>query len=166
MIMNMTLLDFTTFHVLLSLLGLFSGLAVVGALLTSKWPNLATAVFLTSTVLTSITGFMFPSAGLGPPQIVGVISLIFLALACGALYAFHLKGPWRLIYVASVVVAFYFNAFVGVTQAFAKIPALKELAASGLGGTYAAAELAVLALFLLLGLLAGKHFHPKLAQSA
>jgi hypothetical protein len=166
MILGMSVADFTTVHVLLSLIGLFAGAAIVVAMMGGKPLMLATAVFLCSTALTSATGFLFHSAAIGPAHIVGLVSLAVLILACVALYRYHLHGLWRLVYVATTVMAFYFDAFVALAQAFAKVASLRELAPNGSGPTFLAAQLALLAVFLALGLLAAKRFHPDLAQAA
>jgi hypothetical protein len=127
MIIGMSLHAFTVLHTLISLIGIVSGLIWLVALLSSR--NSAwTSLFLLTTVLTSVTGFMFHSTSFGPPQIVGAISLVVLAIAIAALYLGHLAGAWRWIYVVTAVLALYFNVFVGVAQAFDKIPALHALA--------------------------------------
>ena len=166
MIIGLSVGAFTTLHVIISLIGLASGVLAVAAMLGDKRPGPWTAVFLCSTILTSATGFLFHSAKIGPPHVVGVLSLVVLALACAALYGFHLKGVWRTVYVVTALVALYFNAFVGVVQAFDKIAPLKALAPTGSEPPFLVAQLAVLALFVLLGVLATKRFHPMLAQPA
>ena len=167
MIIGLSVGAFTTLHVIISLIGLASGVVAVGAMLQDKRPGPWTAIFLASTVLTSVTGFLFHSAKIGPPHILGVLSLIVLALALVALYAMHLKGVWRPVYVISAVLALYFNAFVGVVQAFVKIEFLKALAPTGSEPPFLVAQLVVLVLFVLLAFLATKRFHPvMLAQPA
>ncbi len=131
MILGMSLATFTTLHVIISLVGIAAGLIVLAAMLASKEPRGLTALFLCTTILTSATGFMFHSAKIGPPHVVGVISLVVLALALVGLYVKHLNGPWRTVYVISAVLSLYLNAFVGVVQAFQKIAFLKPLAPTG-----------------------------------
>ncbi len=75
-------------------------------------------LFLWTAIATSVTGFFFHSTVIGRPHIVGAISLVILAAALAALYAFRLAGRWRWIYVVSAVAALYLNCFVGVVQAF------------------------------------------------
>jgi hypothetical protein len=123
-------------------------------------------VFLCSTILTSATGFLFHSAKIGPPHVVGLLSLAVLAVAVIALYGLKLKGVWRPVYVVCAVVALYFNAFVGVVQAFGKIEPLKALAPTGSEPPFLVAQLIVLAAFVVLGWMAAKRFHPVLAQAA
>src|SRR5262245_52525764 len=102
------------FHVLISLIGIVSGLVVLYGLLTARPFGVWTALFLATTILTSVTGFPLPPFGLTPGRILGGISLILLALAVAALYGFRLAGAWRCIYVGSAVAALYFSVFVGV----------------------------------------------------
>ena len=166
MIIGLSVGAFTTLHVIISLIGLVAGVAAVAAMLADKRPGVTTAVFLCFTILTSATGFLFHSAKIGPPHIVGVLSLVVLALACAALYGFKLKGAWRTVYVVTALVALYFNAFVGVVQAFDKIAPLKALAPTGSEPPFLVAQLIVLAAFVALGVLATRRFNPMLAQPA
>ena len=166
MIIGLSVGAFTTLHVIISLIGLAAGVVAAAAMLADKKPGLATAVFLCATVLTSATGFLFHSAKIGPPHIVGAISLVVLAVACAALYGFRLKGVWRPVYVITALLALYFNAFVGVVQAFDKIAPLKALAPTGSEPPFLVAQLVVLAAFVALGFVATKRFHPMLAQPA
>lgn len=158
MILGMT--TYTFVHVLLSLIGIASGFVVLAGLLKSKPHNGWTAIFLTTTVLTSVTGFGFPFTQLLPSHIVGIISLVVLAIAILARYPLHLAGAWRWIYVITAVIALYFNVFVGVAQAFIKIPALRTLAPTQSEPPFAIAEGAVLLLFVVLGFLGARKFHP------
>ena len=122
MILGMTISTFTLLHVLISLVGIGSGFIVLYGLLTGKRLDGWTAIFLVTTVLTSLTGFLFPFEHLLPSHVVGVISLVVLAVAILARYGMHLAGAWRGIYVVSAAVALYFNVFVLVVQAFMKMP--------------------------------------------
>src|SRR5258708_6373393 len=99
MIFGMTLATYTFLHVLISLIGIGSGLIVMFGLLTGKRLDRWTGLFLITTVLTSVSGFGFPFTHLLPSHIVGIISLVLLAAAIPARYVFHLAGPWRWIYV-------------------------------------------------------------------
>jgi hypothetical protein len=160
MILGMSVAAFTLFHVMLSLVGIASGFLVVGGMLASNRMPALTAVFLVTTIATSVTGFLFHSAAIGPPHIVGAISLIVLAVTLVALYRYHLAGRWRAIYVSTAIVALYLNTFVGVVQAFQKIPALNVLAPKGTEPPFAVAQGLTLALFAILGVLSVKRFHP------
>jgi hypothetical protein len=160
MTLGLSLSAFTTLHVVISLIGIASGLVVLWGMLASARLPGWTALFLASTILTSVTGFMFPINGVTPGLVVGAISLVLLAVALLALYAFGLAGAWRWVYVATALVALYLNVFVGIVQAFQKLPFLQPLAPTQSEPPFAAAQLAVLALFLVLGWLATRRFHP------
>ena len=121
MVLGMSLSAFTLLHVVISLIGIATGLVVAAAMLRSKAANGWTAVFLATTVLTSATGFLFPVDKILPSHIVGVISLVVLAVAIIALYSFRLAGSWRWIYVTTTLFALYLNVFVLVAQAFLKV---------------------------------------------
>ena len=160
MILGMSVGTFTLLHVIISLVGIASGAVVLFAMIGDRPSRAWTALFLATTVLTSATGFLFHSASFGPPHVVGVISLVVLAVALLALYGQHLGGVWRPVYVICAVIALYLNVFVGVVQAFQKIPALNALAPKGSEPPFLAAQLVVLIGFIGFGYLAVKRFHP------
>jgi hypothetical protein len=160
MTLGLSLSAFTTLHVAVSLIGIVSGFIVLYGMLGSRRLGGWTALFLATTILTSVTGFMFPFNGLLPSHVVGAISLVVLAVALLALYAFRLAGAWRWVYVAAALVALYLNVFVGVVQAFQKLAFLHALAPTQSEPPFAVAQLAVLAIFLGLGFLAVRRFHP------
>jgi hypothetical protein len=157
---------YTLVHVILSLIGIVAGLIVLFGLFGSKLMNGWTPLFLAATVLTSVTGFGFPFHGITPAIVVGILSLIILALAIAARYKFHLTGAWRWIYVVGAVVALYFNCFVLVVQSFLHIPALHALAPNGSEPPFAIVQGIVLVLFLLGGVLAARRFRPELVRAA
>ncbi len=149
---------FTLIHVVISLIGIASGFVVLFGLLTGKRLNRWTALFLVSTVATSVTGFGFPLVHFGAPHWVGVISLVLLAVAIFARYIRHLAGTWRWLYVVSAVVSLYLNVFVGVVQAFQKLPALNALAPTQTELPFMLTQLVVLALFIALAIIAAIKF--------
>ena len=159
MIFGMTLGTYTFLHVLISLVGIGSGLIVMFGLLSGKRLDGWTGLFLATTVLTSVTGFGFPFEHLLPSHIVGVISLLILAVAIAARYVFHLTGAWRWIYVVGAGMALYLNVFVLVAQVFLKVPALKALAPTQKEPPFLIAQLVVLVVFAGLVILATKRFH-------
>lgn len=128
MVLGMSLGAFTQLHVILSLIGIATGTVVLFGMLGGKRLPTWTALFLATTVLTTVSGFLFPFERLLPSHIVGIISLVALAIALFALYIRRIAGPWRWIYVATAVLSLYLNVFVGVVQAFLKQPFLKPLA--------------------------------------
>src|SRR5262249_42228937 len=138
---------FLQIHVILSLIGIASGLVVLYALLAGKLLHAWTALFLATTVLTSVTGFPLPPYGFDPARAVGPLSLALRALAILALYAFRLGGAWRWIYVATAIAALYLNCFVAVTQSFQKLSFLQPLAPTQSEPPFLIAQLVVLAVF-------------------
>jgi hypothetical protein len=128
MMLGMSLSTITAVHVVISLIGIVSGFIVLSGLLGSNRMPGMTAIFLLSTILTSVTGFMFPFEKLLPSHMVGIISLVLLVIACIALYAMRLSGAWRPIYAVTALVSLYLNVFVLVIQAFLKIPVLTAVA--------------------------------------
>jgi hypothetical protein len=148
---------FLQIHVALSLIGIVTGLVVLYGLLIGRHYGGWTALFLGSLVLTSATGFPLEPLGFDPAHAVGVISLVLLALAIAALYGFRLAGAWRWIYIGGATAALYLDSFVGVAQAFQKLPFLQPLQAQP---PFVVTQVAVLVLFIALGILAAIRFHP------
>jgi hypothetical protein len=166
MILGMSLSSFTFVHTALSLVGIFAGLIVLFGLFSSKRLEGWTAVFLFTTVLTSVTGFFFPVDRILPSHVVGVISLVVLAVTLAALYLYRLAGRWRGLYVATAVFALYLNVFVGVVQAFGKVPFLKALAPTQKDLPFIVAQGVVLLIFVYLGIKAVRFFHPEAIAGA
>jgi hypothetical protein len=158
MILGMSPLLFV--HVVVSLIGIATGLVVVYGLISGKPHGGWTAAFLVTTILTSVTGFPLPATQLLPSHIVGIISMVLLAVAVASLYVYHLAGASRWIYVVSAITALYLNVFVGVVQSFQKLAFLKPLAPTQSEPPFLVAQVLVLALFVVLGVVAAKRFHP------
>ena len=159
MMLGMSLATFTQFHVIISLIGIGSGILVLIGMLQANLMPKITAVFLATTVATSVTGFMFPFTSFGPPEIVGLISLIVLIVAILALYSLHLAGSWLWVYVATAVFALYADVFVGVVQTFQKVPFFNALAPTQKEPPFAIAQGIVLLAFIALGIAAARKFH-------
>ncbi|SKA39430.1 hypothetical protein SAMN02745126_06235 [Enhydrobacter aerosaccus] len=158
MVLGLSLATFTLVHVGISLIGIVSGIVVLYRMVAFRpivgWNEL----FLVTTILTSVTGFLFPFHGFGPAHILGVLSLLVLAIALYALYPRHLSGAWRPLYAAAAALALYFNVFVAVAQAFGKIPALTALAPTQSEPPFVIAQVAVLVLLAAGGFLAQRRF--------
>ena len=73
-----------------------------------------------------------------------------------------MTGAWRWIYVVTALIALYLNVFVGVVQAFQKLAFLQPFAPTQSEPPFLVAQLVVLAIFLLLGFLGVRRFHPEL----
>lgn len=151
---------FLHIHVALSLIGIASGLVMLYGLLTGNPLAGWTALFLVTTILTGVTGFPLPPPGLDPARTIAIILLVLLAAAVVARYAFHLTGAWRWIYVVCAVTALYLNVFVGVVQAFQKLPFLQSLAPTQTEPPFQVTQIVVLAVFIVLGAVAAMRFRP------
>ena len=160
MILGMSIGAFTLLHVVITLVAIGSGLIVVGGLFGSNTLPVTTALFLFTTVLTSVTGFLFPIHGFTPALGVGILSCVILALALFALFKEHLIGAWRPVYVITAVASLYLNVFVLVVQSFVKIPALNALAPTQTEPPFAITQAVVLAIFILIALVAAIKFRP------
>ena len=165
MVLGLSLPAFTMVHVIISLIGIAAGLVVMFGLLGSKSMPGLTAIFLLFTILTSATGFLFPVEKLLPSHIIGIISLLLLAIACFALYGMKLAGVWRPVYIVTAMISLYFNVFVLVIQTFLKVPALAALApavppAPPSGPVFAVVQGIVLVFFVVLTIAAWRRFRP------
>jgi hypothetical protein len=158
MTLGLSLEAFTRLHVALSLVGIVSGLIVLFGLIARRRLAGWTALFLVTTILTSVTGFGFPFDHLLPSHKIGIVSLVVLAITVVARYALGMVGAWRVIYVIGAALALYLNGFVGVVQAFLKIPALTRLAPNQTEAPFVIAQLAVLALVIVLTVVAARRF--------
>ena len=152
---------FTLLHVAISLLGIGSGLIVLFGLFEANRLNRWTALFLTTTVLTSVTGFFLPADRLLPSHVVGALSLLLLAAAIVARYPRRLAGPWRTVYVIGAVVSLYFNVFVLIVQLFRRVPSLRTLAPTQTEPPFVVAQLLALTIFAAATLLAVVRFRDE-----
>ena len=151
---------FLQIHVVISLIGIASGLIVLYGLVSGKPLPGWTTVFLLTTILTSLTGFPLPPFGFDPPRAIGIILLVLLAAAVLGLYVFRLAGAWRWIYIVTAVASLYLNVFVAVVQSFQKLSFLQPLAPTQSEPPFVIAQLVVLVAFIALGALAVIRFRP------
>lgn len=156
----------TKIHVVISLIGILTGLVVLVGLISAHRLNRWTAWFLVSTVATSVTGFFFPFHGVTPAIIVGIISLLLLAVAIFARYFRRFVGAWRWIYVVAATIALYLNVFVLIVQLFQKVPSLKALAPTQTEPPFLVAQLSTLLIFVLLTIAAAIRFRIEGLRSA
>ena len=162
MVLGLSLSTFTTVHVIISLIAIASGLIVMfGMLGSNKLPGL-TAIFLLFTILTSATGFLFPFEQLLPSHMIGILSLVLLAIACIALYGMKLSGAWRPVYVVTALASLYLNVFVLIIQSFLKVPALHALAPGNppAGPAFAVVQGLVLVFFVVVIIGAVRRYKP------
>jgi hypothetical protein len=148
----------TIVHVAISLVAIASGFVVVFGLIAGKRLNLWTAIFLATTIATSVTGFAFPIHGFTPGIGLGIVSMVVLAVALVARYARQMTGIWRRVYVVTAVVALYLNVLVLIVQSFRKVPALKAMAPNQSEPPFLIAQVTAMVVFIVLGILAAIRF--------
>jgi hypothetical protein len=153
---------FTLLHVIISLIGIVSGLVAVAGWLKSDPTRTPTAVFLATTILTSATGFLFPFNKLLPSHIVGIISFVLLAIATFARYGNRLAGVWRPIFTVTATLSLYLNVFVLLVQSFLKVPLLNAWAPTQTEPAFLVAQGTTLIVFLALTISATIKFRPAL----
>lgn len=148
----------TMVHVALSLFGIATGFVVIFQMIGGKTLGRLNAVFLATTILTSVTGFFFPITKITPGLVIGTISLVILAIAVFALYAKVLAGGWRSVYVVTAVMAQFFNVLVLIVQSFMKIGVLHAMAPTGDEMVVKVVQICALLLLIVLGVFANKNF--------
>jgi hypothetical protein len=165
MILGLSLSTFTLVHVVISLIGIAAGFVMMFGMLGSNRMPGWTALFLATTILTSATGFLIPpllTDKLLPSHIIGILSLVLLAIACFALYGQKLSGAWRWVYVLTALISLYLNVFVLVIQSFLKIGPLHALAPGEppSGPVFAIVQGIVLVFFVIMIIGAIRRFRP------
>jgi hypothetical protein len=160
--LGLSLFAFTAVHVVISLIAIAAGLIVMFGLLKSNSMPTLTGLFLLFTILTSVTGLMFPFDKLLPSHILSIISLVLLAIACFALYGSNLRGGWRATYVVTALASLYINMFVLVVQTFLKVPALAAIAPGNppSGPVFAVVQGIVLVFFIIMIVGVIRRFKP------
>jgi len=156
MILGLTIPQFTTLHVLISFVGIVAGLIALPAFARGRLLPRTNVIFLWFTLLTSLTGFLFPIVAFTPALGTGIVSTLVLAVAFWAWYARKLAGRAAPVYAVAATMALWLNLFVLVVQSFLKVPALNALAPNGTEPPFAAAQGTLLIAMMGLGYLAFK----------
>ncbi len=151
MILGLTIPQFTALHVAISLIGIGAGLVALPAFVRGRLLPRVTGIFLWTTLLTSLTGFLFPILAFTPALGVGILSTLILIIAFAAYYGRKLAGRAAAAYAVTATLALYLNLFVLVVQSFLKVPALNALAPTGTEGPFVAAQGALLVASILFG---------------
>jgi hypothetical protein len=159
MILGLSLPVFALLHVIISLVGIFAGLVVVGGFMAGKLLRGWTGLFLATTILTNVTGFFFPlceaPAVAHPGRHLARPAAHRPSSRCTAS---TWKGGWRKTFVILSVATLYFNCFVLVVQLFSKFPLLIATAPTQKEPPFAITHLLVLVIFVWLGRAAVKGF--------
>jgi hypothetical protein len=163
MILGISTSLYTNIHVIISLIAIVTGFIAVFEMIQNKRLGVWNALFIWTTVATSVTGFGFPNEHVTPGIIVGIISLVFLAVALYAFYGQRVAGAWRWIYVVTSIVALWFNVFVLIVQSFQKIAFLKALAPTQSEPPFQIAQGVALVLVVVLAILAVRRYRPAVA---
>ncbi len=129
MIIGQSVPAFTLLHVIITLIAIASGFVVVFGLIGSHRLPKTTALFWVTTVLTTVTGFMFflsPTQAkmLTPAAATGIVASVVFVIGLFALYGKHLYGAWRWLYTSTATISLYLNVFVLITQSFGKLTIL------------------------------------------
>ncbi len=161
MILGLSFAAFTLLHVIISVIAIAAGFVVLGAMFSASALGGWTALFLLFTVLTSLTGFLFPIGAFTPALGTGIVASLVLVVALVALYGFRLSGRWRAIYVVAAVASLYLNVFVFIVQGFQKVSFLQPFAPTQSESPFLIAQGAALVVFIALGALAVARFHPQ-----
>ena len=149
--MPFDIVTFTVIHVVLSVVGIVAGLVVVGGLMSGRRIDGWTGLFLATTVLTNVTGFLFPFVTFLASHGVGIVSLLLLPVVLYARYGQQLRGRWRTVYVTGAVTALYLNVFVLMVQLFRRVPAMLVSAPTQQEPAFLVTQLLVLGIFIWLG---------------
>ncbi|WCP13188.1 hypothetical protein sphantq_01606 [Sphingobium sp. AntQ-1] len=164
MILGFSIPAFIALHVAISLVGILAGILALVAQAKGRFLPGAQAVFLGTTLLTSLTGFLFPFRGFTPAIGVGIVSTLVLIVALVALYGLKLRGRARVVYAVSATAALWLNLFVLVVQSFLKVPLLNAFAPTGTESPFLAAQ--GLLLIAMLILVAAIVRQPSVARKA
>src|SRR5476649_2252820 len=167
MIIGLSIATFTILHVIITLIAIATGFIVMFGMVCSKKMSGWSAIFWLTTLLTSVTGFMFPIHGFTPALGVGGFAMVVPAIGLLARYVKRYAGSWRWIYVVTAVISLYLNVFVLITQSFQKLTFLNPLApqvgppfAGATNTQFAIAQGVTLLFFVVMGIAAAIKFRP------
>ena len=144
----------------ISLIAIAAGFVVVAGMIEGKRLPAWTAVFLATTVLTSLTGFLFPFGGITPGIVVGIVFVGAAGLR--AVRALHpdLTQAWRWVYAVTAIAALYLNIFVGIVQTFQKVEFFRAMAPTQSEPPFLIFQGVALGVVLVLGVFAVMRFRP------
>ena len=165
MILGLTIPQFTALHVAISLIAIAAGLIALPAFARGRILPRTTGIFLWTTLLTSLTGFLFPIAAFTPALGFGIFSTLILVATFWAWYGRKLVGGAAIVYATTATLALYLNLFVLVVQSFLKVPALNALAPNGTEPPFAIAQGLLLIAMIGLGYLTFKAARSRTAAA-
>jgi hypothetical protein len=155
----------TFIHLLFSLIAIGAGVKVLFGLLAGKLLEKWTVTFLRCALAASLTGLLFPFHPVLPTHWFAMSSVYVTGAVFLGWCKFHLAGVWRSICAFSIAIVLCLNILLVTTQAFTHIPALKALAPTQSEPMFLISQLAVMALFLVLGMVAVRRLRDRQAHS-
>jgi hypothetical protein len=147
-------------HVALSLIGIASGFVLLRDFFRARFAPTPIAIFLVTTTLTSLTGYLFQREHVLPSHIVGAIALVVLIPTWLAWRPYRLAGAWKRTFVIGATISQWFNVFVLVAQLFLKVPTLHALAPAGNEPPFGIVQAIVLLLFVAAAIVAWRRNGP------
>lgn len=153
----------TLFHVVLSLIAIVAGVVLARGLLAGRRNDRWTHIFMVTTAITVLTGFVFPYRGFTPGIGVGIVCVLVFIPTALARYRFQMAGLWRPVFIVGALALFYFNCLVFVVQSFQKIPPLNALAPTGAEPVVGIVQAIVFVAFLVVGFFSVRRFRPMVA---
>jgi hypothetical protein len=145
--MSNTLLAYTILHVVISLIGIATGFIWMAQWLKRTESKIVVNIFLSMTILTSVSGFGFPATEIKPGHVLGVISLVILGITLYAKYSKRLADRWLPVYLVTATIAQYLNVLVLIVQSFQKVAPLRNLAPTQTELPFVTVQLATLLAF-------------------
>jgi hypothetical protein len=148
-------------HTIISIVAILAGALALRDIFRAKASSPSISAFLILAIAASATGFVLPLHGVSPAVVIAIVALaVLIAVLVSKRHLGRSRSP-RWIYVGGLVASEYLLIFVGVVQAFTKIPALKIVAPTQSEPPFAAAQGIVLVAFVVIGVLAVRAFRPQ-----
>jgi hypothetical protein len=156
---TMILSILTFLHVASALVAIgFGAIVLVGILtreLLNKWP----VRFLKCSLVTSVTGLLFPFHQFLPTHWAYMLSVYLSGAAVLAWRKFHFAGVWSSIFAMSIPIVLYLDVLAVIVQVFKHTPSLTALAPTLSESPFLVTEFVVLMPFAMYAIVAAKRFH-------
>ena len=113
-----------TVHTAISLIALAAGFVALARYLEISMASTSGKVFVAGTALSCLTGFgIFQHGGFGNPHILGVVTLIVLAVVLAAEYRNAFGRLSRYVRTVGYSLAFFFHFIPGTVETLTRLPA-------------------------------------------
>ena len=144
----------TSLHVVLATMSLVSGLQVMGRLIQGQYASDLIPSYLATSIVATVTGFAFPANHIQSSHIIGLISLLSLAIALYARYGAWLRGAWGSLHVVALSISVFCLYTSALQQGVAKLPLLERLPPAVITHLFSSAIAALSILFVAMTALA------------